>query len=258
MEMEFKVGDKVKIPKTKTADNFIKLENSTAILEAKKIKQDFLYVSGTGNTGDTYKLGITSNVWNSTFHENDLEYYEEPKQQNMKNKQTIITIEIAKKLYQGSDQTLKDWALLNFTKEELEANELPKSWEELKVVSGYYYNDSEMMDGQDFLELVETKKCKTNVKTNKLVFPTRPLAEASLALSQLLQLRNAWWGDWLPYTPKNTNERKYSIWYDQSDKDFIVNTVFAFNRIFVFETEELAKEFLTEFEELLIIARELI
>ena len=72
---EFKVGDKVKIPKTKSVDLNTPLHKSSAILYAKEINQDFLYV--VENTHPAYVLGVCLHSRNSTFHFQDLEHYEE-------------------------------------------------------------------------------------------------------------------------------------------------------------------------------------
>ena len=72
---EFKVGDKVKIPKTKSADLNTPLHRSTAISNAKKINQDFLYV--VENNHPEYILGADLSSYNSIFHFQDLEHYEE-------------------------------------------------------------------------------------------------------------------------------------------------------------------------------------
>ena len=63
---------------------------------------------------------------------------------------------------------------------------LPMSWEELGHVKGYYmWEDCTITDAN----------CITSPR-NRNVWPTKELAEAALALSQLLQLRDRWNGDW--------------------------------------------------------------
>ena len=60
------------------------------------------------------------------------------------------------------------------------------SWEELGHVKGYYmWEDCIITDAN----------CITSPR-NRNVWPTKELAEAALALSQLLQLRDRWNGDW--------------------------------------------------------------
>lgn len=52
---EFKIGDKVKIPKTKSKDLATSLKDCTAIENAKNLKQDYLYINSIRE--DEYDLG---------------------------------------------------------------------------------------------------------------------------------------------------------------------------------------------------------
>ena len=83
--------------------------------------------------------------------------------------------------------------------------ELPKSWEDLKILNGYYVNDSSEVD------IFESY---TTDEYNKNVFPTKEEAEACVALAQLCQLRDryndGWKPDWEDY-----NETKYCIEFCQ-------------------------------------------
>ena len=66
----------------------------------------------------------------------------------------------------------------------VEPNKRPMSWMELKTTGGYYINgDSTILPVED--------PTLTHYK-NRNIWPTKKLAEAALALSQLLQLRDAW------------------------------------------------------------------
>ena len=71
----FKIGDKVKIPKQKTARTDTKLEHCYVINNL-PIEQDYLFISEID--GNEVTLGINLNKRNSTFHIDDLEPYEEP------------------------------------------------------------------------------------------------------------------------------------------------------------------------------------
>lgn len=67
---------------------------------------------------------------------------------------------------------------------EVEPKKRPMSWMELKTTGGYYINgDSAILPVED--------TTFTHYK-NRNIWPTEKLAEAALALSQLLQLRDAW------------------------------------------------------------------
>lgn len=118
---------------------------------------------------------------------------------------------------------------------------LPKSWEELKKVSGV------SIDSGSTIEVL-------NVMThpiNKDAFRTTEQAEAAIALAQLSQLRQVyrdsyekgWESDW------TTSKRKYCISYIS---DRLTISYYAETATFLsFPTEELAVEFLNNFEDLI-------
>lgn len=64
---------------------------------------------------------------------------------------------------------------------------LPMSWKDLWKVKGWYVTSMGVV-----YELGEEEANRSNKGT----WPTKELAEASVALSQLLQLRDRWNGDW--------------------------------------------------------------
>lgn len=72
---EFKIGDKVKIPKTKSKELMTSLENCSAIQNAKKLNQNYLYI--TRIIEDQYDLGAELGRLSSAFGIQDLEHYEE-------------------------------------------------------------------------------------------------------------------------------------------------------------------------------------
>ena len=126
-------------------------------------------------------------------------------------------------------------------------SQLPKKWEELNVISGWYASTASMINRSQgtstFLE-------------NKNIFPTRELAEASLALAQLLQLRDkyndGWVGDW----KVGNSQRKYSIYY--INNEITLDYGYNSNRILCFKSEELRDKFLFNFSNLIEIAKPLI
>ena len=56
-------------------------------------------------------------------------------------KTITLTLEQARSMYK-KDATMDELILANFSKEELEKKELPKNWEELEVIDGYFINSS--------------------------------------------------------------------------------------------------------------------
>jgi hypothetical protein len=123
---------------------------------------------------------------------------------------------------------------------------LPMSWEELERVNGALIGPNSFI----FPTIVRP----TNA-VNKNMFPTRELAEASLALAQLLQLRDRWNEDW------------EADWYDEKSTKFVIipckNEVtptftLTCSRVMVFKTRELRDLFLITFKNLLEIAKPLL
>lgn len=66
----------------------------------------------------------------------------------------------------------------------VESNKIPMSFLEIKNIKGFYVDDMSSIRAVDCLNRDSTKN----------TWPTVKLAEAALALSQLLQLRDAWNG----------------------------------------------------------------
>ena len=124
--------------------------------------------------------------------------------------------------------------------------ELPKSWEDLKILNGYYVKDSSKVD---------LFKSYTTDEYNKNVFPTKEEAEACLALAQLCQLRDRYNDGWKPNW-NSTAETKYVI---EIFKNNIVKNLYGGkHRILAFKTEELRNEFLENFRGLIETAKPLL
>ena len=154
-----------------------------------------------------------------------------------------LTLEKAKEWYKKGGE-LKEIALQAFSEKEL--NPLPRSWEEFATNyarRGYYISS----DGKPLM-------CASSGKfSSPHVCPSKKSAEAHLALIQLEQLRNCWWGDWEP------------IW-DCSEKwcirlwgnELTIGTTKNISRFLTFPTKEMAEEFLKCFRDLIEKAGDLI
>lgn len=79
-------------------------------------------------------------------------------------------------------------------------------------------------------------------------FNSKDEAKAFCALGKLIQLRDAWWGDWRPDW-ESGNKCMYSI--DVDKNTVCVSCAFTFNYILVFPTEEMCKDFLDKFRDLI-------
>ena len=124
------------------------------------------------------------------------------------------------------------------------SDNLPKTWEELKNISGYYISSSS--------EIIDSSLINARDST-KNTFPTKELAEAVLALAQLLQLRDRYNGDNKGFIFGKSN---YCITFVD---DCIEKSLFFHSqRVLAFRTRELRDEFYDNFKELIEIAKPLL
>lgn len=128
------------------------------------------------------------------------------------------------------------------------------TWEEFGTVSGYYI-DTEDEDGRGDLKFYVSEESD---KHNKDIYPNYELAEAALALCQLLQWRNKVWEEndnWKPNW-KSSKIQKYCI---SINKDEIVfETLVSSNRILCFPNRDLAEKFLKQHKTLIEKAKDLL
>jgi len=165
-------------------------------------------------------------------------------------KQVFLSLETARKMYKDlnkndSCKTIRNWLIEIYTKEELEAEELPKSWKELKTVHGFYTSINCVI-----IKLNEDIYNNGTINANKNVFPTKELADASLALSQLLQLRDVYNGDWKVDLNNRPNETKYFI-NNTYNKIHTGRSDTGWNYVLSFKCKDIRDQFVNNFTELL-------
>lgn len=125
-------------------------------------------------------------------------------------------------------------------------NGLPKSWEDLGIIRGFYVNaHSEVRDFEG---------C-TSKDSNKNTFPTKEEAEACLALAQLCQLRDRYNDGWKPDC-EDDGEIKYCIEFFKGKIDREHH--YVTKRVLCFKTRELRDKFLENFRDLIEIAKPLL
>lgn len=125
-------------------------------------------------------------------------------------------------------------------------NELPKSWEELHMIKGWFVENGS--------GIYEFENCFT-ISKNRNLFPTKEEAEACLALAQLCQLRDRYNDGWKPDW-KDDNQFKWCIDFFQ---DVVRKTAVLFvRRTLTFKTEELRDKFLENFRDLIETAKPLL
>lgn len=117
--------------------------------------------------------------------------------------------------------------------------ELPKSWEELCYINGYY------IERNSISEYCPGYSAK---KGNQNLFATKEQAEASLALAQLSQLREVYRDGWKPNW-NNEKQHKYCIriWC----KNVVCEISYGFGHFLSFQSEEVRDLFLKNFRDLI-------
>ena len=123
---------------------------------------------------------------------------------------------------------------------------LPKTWKELNKIDGYFVHSGTAA-------IVVTGKIDVTT-SNRNIFATKEQAEASTALAQLSQLMQVYNNGWVP--DWKDGNYKYIIELSKDEPRIVHNcTLSAF---LAFKNIELAKLFLENFKDLIIIAKPLL
>ena len=123
-------------------------------------------------------------------------------------------------------------------------NELPKTWEDLRYISGAYISN---------LSNINTINSTETIPSAKNIFPTKELAEAALALAQLLQLRDRYNGDNKGFIFDKSNYC-ISVYNNNIYKSHDI----CAQEVLAFRTRELRDEFYNNFKDLIEIAKPLL
>ena len=123
--------------------------------------------------------------------------------------------------------------------------ELPKSWEDLENLKGFYVGINS--------DVVVTCDNVLKSKINRFIFATKEQAEASIALAQLSQLREVYRDGWVPNW---TKDWVYCI-VPNPTKLYVGITVDHINFL-SFQQKEIAQQFLENFRELIEKAKPLL
>lgn len=124
-------------------------------------------------------------------------------------------------------------------------NELPKSWEDLYEVGGWFV---------DFHSKIVTSGSMRTADSVKNRFPTKEEAEACVALAQLCQLRDRYNDGWKP--DWTDNAEKYCIYFNDNKLD--ISYSYSAHRVLIFKTVETRDKFLENFEDLIKTAKPLL
>lgn len=168
----------------------------------------------------------------------------------MKKKAIELTLEQAQKLYKESNDDIKNLLLTTFSKEELEEDKYPNTWEKCidKFKKLYYISRSTCLVSYITLAGI------TNYTGLKYCVPSEKIAKQIRALEQLLVCRDAWRNGWVS---SNNDTTDRGAIYRKGNNLEVVNTVFN-NCILQFPTKEIAEKFLNTFRNLIEEAGDLI
>ena len=163
----------------------------------------------------------------------------------METRQIEISLDTAKRLYEQGGE-YRNIALTAFKEHELIGDRLPKAWDE------YCAKHGEVGD-----------KIKASLNTayttiNKYTFSDYKQAQAHIAKIKLHLLRDEYRNGWKPnWTDKSI---KYGImWNTLAEKKKLIVAWHSYAPLFLsFPTEEIAREFLSNFRELIEQAGDLI
>ena len=124
--------------------------------------------------------------------------------------------------------------------------ELPKSWDELITINGHCTTSDS--------GIISTNSSAT-VRVNKNIFANKEQAEASIALAQLSQLREAYRDGWKP-NYKNKCQTKFTIYFREGMIE--TNEVYHAGYFLSFQSAEVRDLFLENFRDLIEQAKPLI
>ena len=120
---------------------------------------------------------------------------------------------------------------------------LPKTWEELSSIKGCWVGDTSEVGYADCF----TKKGSRNT------FATKELAEASIAMAQLSQLREVYRQGWEPNWEDGNGKYLIVLKKNKFDIDFY----YTWNQFLSFQSAEIRDEFLNNFRDLIETAKPL-
>ena len=174
----------------------------------------------------------------------------------METRQIELSFDTAKRWYEQGGE-LKEMALGAYSEQELVGSRLPKTWQEFceqnEVKIGECY-----FDDCCFLIEADEDGNTRDIVNDRNILPSKQAAKQHLTLMQLHQLRDCYRGGWLPNGLSDVHG--IEMYYDPSNGVVKVRVIkcHSISKFLSFQTEERAKEFLTNFRELIEQAWDLI
>jgi len=177
---------------------------------------------------------------NYTIHPAADFIYKENKNNKMTNQ---VTIQIPQGYEIDQDNSDLTTGIVKFKPDK---KPLPTKWEDLDEVDGYYVEtDCSIVDAEEMIA----------DEVNRNIWPTKELAEASLALCQLVRLRDIYNDGWqADYT--NSNQNKHSIYLYKNETSI---SFYSFTQnVLAFKDRETAELFSETFADLILQAKPLL
>lgn len=160
-------------------------------------------------------------------------------------KQIKMSLDLAKQML-GKDEAMDMLIKQNFSDEELGIKpKLPKKWEDIVHLNGYFVSSDSL------IKPVNTGIIECH---NKNSLPTIKLAEAMLALCQLLYLRDIYNDGWEPNWKNDSRKHIISVVGYELGRCYLTSG----QRILSFKTGKLRDKFLENFRDLIEIAKPLL
>ena len=159
----------------------------------------------------------------------------------METRNVQLSLEMAKKWFEGDNTELKDLAVQTYP--ELSKKQLPKSWEELENISGAYVNEESG---------TLTRESYPIRQADKNIFATKGQAKASIAMAQLSQLMKVY-NDGADY---KDNSKNYCICVYENEVR--IDIFYKYRCFLTFKDKETADLFLENFRDLIEQAKPLL
>ena len=169
-------------------------------------------------------------------------------------RQIELSLDTARRWYEQGGE-LRELALGAFSKQTLIGGRLPKTWDEFCEENDIRKDECFIGEFGTFLPMCFSRKRHANQDKNKL--PSQEAGIQHLAYIQLHQLRDCYRNGWLPN--KSISVHVIERYYDPNIGAILrVIKYYHPSKFLSFQTEVRAKEFLTNFRELIEQAGDLI
>ena len=172
----------------------------------------------------------------------------------MEERNVKISLDKAREWYnQGGE--LKELALSAFTENEIKESALPNTWEDFCKMYPIEEDKKEcFIDENSNIKLL--KKGIRHNTIHRNVLPSLQAVKAHLAYMQLHQLRDCYRQGWKPDWSDFHHQCKWCIIFDTDT--FEIKSGIYCSRFLSFQSEEIARKFFNNFQELIKLAGDLI